>query len=488
MIRYVKHPITSEISKDYKITANGTQIDAYEVRVSAMPYNTGWPGYQRPLDQTEIASAISFESDTETALEVEVAWDFEEAVVRPLSKNVKVQKDGRICRFTLPSCGQYTLEIDGFHKALHIFVDPVTDFAASGNVIRFKAGVHEGDIEIESNTTVILERGAILYGSITAYGAENVNILGYGMIDGSREKRVTGTSLLPFDYYNQLPRDKAAFDAFLDENKVLRGCIRLYRCKNATVKGVSMRDCSTFCIIPADCDNVLIDNVKAVGMWRYNTDGIDIFNSANVVVRNTFLRNFDDCMVIKGMAGWDERNNENILVENCVIWCDWGRSLEIGAETNAPEFRNILFRSCDLIHGSTAYMDIQHHNRADIHRIVFEDIRCEYTKYQLSDVYQRDMNAPYVAPERANHPKLMALPVMCDGRYAKDGKYGRIHDIVFKDIKVYADDPSVVKSVFNGHSEEYNVQNVTVSGFYMNGEKATPVIETNEFVSEVVVE
>lgn len=488
MIRYTKHPIISEISKDYKIIANSIELNAYEARVSAMPYNTEWPGHQRPLDQTEIASVVSFESDGAVELEIEAAWDFEEAIVRPISKNVKVQKEGRTCKFTLPGCGQYTLELDGFHKALHIFVDPVVDFEASGNVIRLEAGVHEGDIELDSNTTVILDRGAILYGNITAYGAENVKILGYGMIDGSREKRLTGMPMFPYDFYNQLPRDKAGFDAYLEDNKVLGGCIRLYRCKNSIVKGVTMRDSSTFCLIPADCDNILIDNVKTIGMWRYNSDGIDIFNSSNIVVKNTFLRNFDDCMVIKGIPGWDTRNNENILVENCVVWCDWGRCLEFGAETNAPEFCNIVFKNCDLIHGSTAYMDVQHHNRADIYNVLFEDIRAEYTKYQLSDVYQYDMNVPYENTDPVVHPVLMALPVMCDGRYAMDGKYGKMHDIVFKDITVYADDPSVVKSIFKGHSKENDVKNVRISNYVVNGEKSEPVIEMNEFVSGVVIE
>jgi hypothetical protein len=223
-------------------------------------------------------------------------------------------------------------------------------------------------------------------------------------------------------------------------------------------------------------------------MWRYNSDGIDIFNSSNIVVKNTFLRNFDDCMVIKGIPGWDTRNNENILVENCVVWCDWGRCLEFGAETNAPEFCNIVFKNCDLIHGSTAYMDVQHHNRADIYNVLFEDIRAEYTKYQLSDVYQYDMNAPYENTDPIVHPVLMALPVMCDGRYAMDGKYGKMHDIVFKDITVYADDPSVVKSIFKGHSKENDVKNVRISNYVVNGEKSEPVIEMNEFVSGVVIE
>ena len=49
MIRYVKHPVEEEISKDYIIKCNGIAMDAYFARVSAMPYNTVWPGRQRPI-------------------------------------------------------------------------------------------------------------------------------------------------------------------------------------------------------------------------------------------------------------------------------------------------------------------------------------------------------------------------------------------------------------------------------------------------------
>ena len=109
MIKYVKHPVEDEISKDYIIKGNGICMDAYQARVSAMPFNRIWPGHQRPLDQTEIANVLSFEADASVELEVEAAWDFEEAIVRPRSKNVKIQKCGRICKFTIETCGQYTL-------------------------------------------------------------------------------------------------------------------------------------------------------------------------------------------------------------------------------------------------------------------------------------------------------------------------------------------------------------------------------------------
>ena len=63
-----------------------------------------------------------------------------------------------------------------------------------------------------------------------------------------------------------------------------------------------------------------------------------------------------------------------------------------------------------------------------------------------------------------------------------------MHDITFKDITVYADDASVVKSIFKGHSPENDVKNVRISNYVLNGVKCDPVIEMNEFVSGVVIE
>ena len=36
-------------------------------------------------------------------------------------------------------------------------------------------------------------------------------------------------------------------------------------------------------------------------------------------------------------------SNENIITDNCVLGCDWGNTCEIGIETAAPEYKNIVF-------------------------------------------------------------------------------------------------------------------------------------------------
>ena len=53
-----------------------------------------------------------------------------------------------------------------------------------------------------------------------------------------------------------------------------------------------MRDSSTFGLICANCEDVRIDNIKGIGMWRYNSDGIDLFNCKDAIIKNCFSIDF----------------------------------------------------------------------------------------------------------------------------------------------------------------------------------------------------
>ncbi|MBO7296247.1 MAG: hypothetical protein J6V39_03220, partial [Clostridia bacterium] len=398
-----------------------------------------------------------------------------EVLVRPLSRGVQVRLDGCTASFTLPGCGQYTVEADGWHGALHVFVNPIKQTDGLRTTYRFAGGEHHiGSIELTDNDTVYIDAGAVVYGSFYAICAENIRILGNGIIDGSKEERTSETSLLAYDYEKPVPQDKQGIRAFLHARRVLRGNLRFYRCKNVSIEGVVCRDSASFSIIAAGCENVSIENVKCIGMWRYNSDGIDLFNCTGVSVRNCFLRNFDDCMVIKGICGWDDVPNRNITVEGCVLWCDWGRALEIGAETNAPAFYHIVFSDCDVIHGSTMQLDIQHHNRAEIHHVTFENIRVEYTQHQLSDLGQQSDEQEYQNTDPVRHPILLNVALYDMGLFAKDGKHGCVHDILFRDIYVLTDAPMPMPmSIFAGLDEQHSVKDVRIEGLYFNKERVT---------------
>ena len=474
----------------FTVKINGEEADVFSARASAYPYNWGWPGYQRPLEQTEMTGFVSYESNGAVKVEVTANRDFAEAVVRPLSEDIEVAVDGRIVSFMLTEPGQYSLELDGHHNNLLIFSDPIKEYDTTGeNVIYYGPGVHEvGAIWLKSNTTVIVDRGAVVYGSFIACDADNVTICGRGIIDGSYEKRTSATLMLPLSRsdFGDVGRTEEEMKAYAERNQLLHGSVRFFYGDNCKLEGVICRDASTFAIIPANCSDLHIDNIKCVGMWRYNSDAIDIFNSHDVLIENSFLRSFDDTIVIKGIKGFDHENNYNITVRNMVIWCDWGRALEIGAETCADEYYNILFEDCDIIHSTYAICDIQNGDRAYVHDVTFRNIYCEYSKYQQPDQMQTDANVPYNPNATLTHPRLINITGYT-GQWSKDGIAGRTDKILFENIVCYADEgiPGPIIQM-SGYSPENKTSNITVDGVYWNGNRLA--ITDCRFMAAVHVE
>lgn len=489
MINYIKLPESEYENDRINIYVDGVgTFHPYITRVSAVPYSHIWSGSQRQDDQTEDAYFINLIADEDIIFNVEKKTPFTSAVIRPLSKNIKTEISDNAVKFILPSPGQYVLETDDFHNALHIFVNkPETP---PENALVFKNGVHRiGVMQLESNTNVYIEDGAVIYGCLTAIGAENISICGNGIIDGSFESRRTDTRTNPNMHYPVKYRDMDVTEdmsflkkVFRDE-KMLNGCLRFYNCKNITVNGPILRDPCTYGVIAAACTNVTINNIKLIGFWKYNTDGIDIFNSRNVNISNCFVRSFDDSIVLKGIKGWDSRNMENVYISNCVVWCDWGRNLEFGAETNADLYRNIVFSNCDLVHSTHVMLDIQNTGRAHITDVIFQNIRCEYTMYQLKAVYQHDLNEKYPCHDQTNiwQPKLMFISNSYDGdRFGGDTKKGSVGSVLFKDIQVITDgEISMPASEFTGADNMHRLNDIVVDGLYFNGKKIEDVAGAN---------
>jgi hypothetical protein len=140
-----------------------------------------------------------------------------------------------------------------------------------------------------------------------------------------------------------------------------------------------------------------------------------------------FLRNFDDVIALKGLKGYDWRNVENIMDQGCVLWCDWGRALEIGAETCADEFRNIIFSDCDIIHTSHTAIDLQNGDRG----ILFEDMRVEYNKYAIPYLFLESDDEGLPQPQivlsgfRRDH---MTKDIMIDNYYVNGVKINTVQD------------------------------------------------------------
>ena len=485
----IHHPPKAEITvSDFSVTLNGEKTLPWFCRVSAMPYNTVWPGHQRPMDQSEVASFLSFEMSEPVTVHLVASRDFDDLSIRPLSKGVQARVHGREIEFTLTQCGSYTVELDGWHNALHIFANPVCDFGVTDKsapgVRYFGPGIHEvGDLELSNGETLFVDGGAVLYGSVTAIHKKNVRVVGYGVIDGSREVRDNTTSLITWGVGKDLDlRDEATLRAHLKEENVLHGCVHFYSCQDSEIAGVIARDSATFAFILADCERVNCERVKTIGMWRYNSDGVDLFNSRYVRIADCFLRNFDDCIVLKGIKGWDRENLHHIVVSGCTVWCDWGSALEVGAETCADEYYDIVWENCDVIHASLACMRTHNSDRAHVHDMVLRDIRCEYSRYDLLPVYQSDMRRSFDGQAVHSEPWLILSPVY-DGPFSNDHILGSTSSVRYENITIYApEDMPAPRCGFDGqnavcepggsHPEHCN-RNIVLENFVRDGRRLT---------------
>ena len=393
----------------FSVRVNGKTIPVRPIRISAMPFNQWAPGYQRPADQTEIAGLAKFETDSSCEMCVKPSREFKNVKIRPLAAHVEPAIiDGEI-HFTLPRPGYYVLELDGYHCPLEIFADKRRDFSAErqeANIV-FGPGIHEPVVvKLKSHDRVFIDRDAFVLGSFQVDGAEDVKVSGYGIICGSRNRRVE----------NHCYREG------------MDGAIRIIDSKNVIFDGPTVLDSCCWCVSAFNSSNLEFANLKVTGAWRYNTDGIDICNSQHVRVHDCFIHSFDDTIVLKGnFPAFDRKDpEEDIHVERCVCWCGWGRTLEIGLETWAPYFKNIFFEDCDLIHNNHAALSVHLGGPAPVDDITFRNIRLEYDPSEMQSILQksRDQKVACSAPWSGNW-----LSVTNDRMFKPGGFYNNLEGV-----------------------------------------------------------
>jgi len=466
---------TEHVCTDYKVKLNGKEVSPDTARVSAVPFNRRWPGHQRELSQTELVNFLSFSMDGPVEVEIIPQTPFRDVVIRPLDLGIDpTVTDGRIT-FTLEKPAYFTVEPYGRNHALHMFADPPADYPSQENTLYFGPGVHDvGQITLESDQTLFLDEGALVYGCVSAVDAENIKILGRGILDNSRNH-----ARILFDC-------NAEGNTQAVSNAVRQHTIELQYCTNVQIDGITVRDSLVYNIRPVGCKNLHISNVKIIGCWRYNSDGIDMHNCEDVLIENCFIRTFDDSICVKGFDCYYPGDVEtavqaamyrkgksydrfcNTVIRNCTVWNDWGKSLEIGAETKAKEICDITFENCHIIHVTGSVLDCCNVDYADIHDITYRNIHVEldhpFPKWSLQ---QKDGEI-YQDPDPDFAPALIHVAVMYHPEYsAGSSRRGRCRDIRFQNIHLHG--VQQPRLVFRGYDRQHRTSDILVEDLYQNG-------------------
>ena len=471
----------------YTVKINGQPVPLDAARVSAFPYNRRWPGHQRTLDQTACAQFLSLAADEALRFAITPKEPFESVVIRPRSLGItpEITDDGQIL-FTLPHPAYFTVEPNGRHNALHVFVDPMpgyhVDFSDS-HTLYYGPGVHEaGLIELHSGDTLYLDEGAVVYACVSAVDAENIRILGRGILDNSHNKEEI------------LYEVSAEGNDSAVNNASRRHTVQLAYCTNAEIDGITIRDSLVYNIRPLGCRGLTIRHVKIIGCWRYNSDGIDMHNCEDVRIEHCFLRTFDDAICVKGFDCYYEgdveaavraamyRNGQaydvfrNVRVRDCVIWNDWGKGLEIGAETRAEEISDIVFENCDIIHVCGTPLDCCNVDYADVHDVTWRDIRIEMDEVIPPPRYQYRDSEPYGEVTPGFVPPVIRADVLYHHEYSAGGaRRGINRNLTFENIQIFGG----VRPCFgfSGYSDEFGCRDIVIRNVAVNGKRLTDPAE-----------
>ena len=459
------------------LKVNGKPVDVYQCRVSKYPFNQVWHGYQRPIEQTELAGFAYWETDGVSEIEIQ-GEEVAKVVVRPLSLGIKPTIDGNKIKFKLDKIKPVAVELGNSHTMIHLFPNPiqkspvekkVKDFCCpqcsfcspvvneipenfDKNFYYFSAGVHHvGTLMLKSNDTVYIEGGAVVYGSLVADNAENIKIFGRGILDTANIERA----------------NRWARGGF--------GNLHFRNCKNIKIEGIILRDPNSWGVNIRRCKNVEIDNLKFIGYWRYNSDGIDLWNSENIVMKNCFIRAYDDSIIVRASGSV----NSNIRISDCVLWNDWGLSTSVEADPPVKIVSDIHFENIDIIRPCSIAMFISNYSGIVIHNIRYKNINVEFNSWHGNQVLQKkDEPEALYKPDYANK-YVPSLINMRAGRRSPKNKLlpSLIDDVVFENITLYGNENAPLR--FNSASPECRIGNVLIKNLKYNGRQITDLKQIN---------
>ncbi len=264
----------------------------------------------------------------------------------------------------------------------------IQDALNSAKRVVFQKGIYiTGPLEVPSDTTVIIEKSALIkfvddfesyppifsrwegvkcwcmHPCLLISNAENVEIKGEGSIDGSGEAwwkevmRFKGKdeSRVPKpieyrlrklnpDYMNQPGGGGGRETQFLRPPLV-----QIYRSKNVTIEGIKLQNSPFWTLHPLFSKDIRLKNIRIANPAEApNTDGIDIESSSDVTVEGCFVNVGDDGIALKSGSGIDGIRDgvptEKIAIRGCTVLSAHG-GVVIGSET-AGGVKHVSVENC----------------------------------------------------------------------------------------------------------------------------------------------
>lgn len=411
-------------SPDFTVQANGTGI--WVERVGGYAMDQSIASFHGELEDMNIAA---FSCTGPVDIKITAPSDISTYQIKPKSRGIQAQVDGKTLSFRIPGPQKLYIEIDNLpHLAIFADTPEMTppEQGAPG-VVYYGPGRYDlGQIDLQSDQTIYIAPGAIVNANVRGADLQNVTITGRGILQGN--VRISGTT-------------------------------------NLSVDGIFIRNTQGWTNTLTNCSNSRYDNVKVFSYGsQWGLDGINPVSCRNFTIDDCFLRCRDDCIAIKSMDY--ALNVDSIFVSNNVM-VGWAFSdgVTIGFELNGSPVQNIFVKNCDILYargggssGGHSGFSIVCDGPAWVQNVRYEDIRIE------DQVEFRNL-------------ELIVTP----GKYYGDDAPGHIRQIYLKNISY---ENTEKPFIISGFSPENMVEDVTFDHCTVGGKTLTGLDDANFQVNE----
>ena len=211
---------------------------------------------------------------------------------------------------------------------------------AGGGTVYLPPGEYtSGTLHLRSHVRFYLAPGATLFAAeedsafdtdalLLGEDLENITIEGHGTING-QAKYDWRMNVIDDGYIrdNQKAAEAAgvplmrSFPKGMGVRKIYPHMIKLLRCKDVRIAGLSIIDSPSWTIYPYACERLRIDGIyvrtdQKLGVWA---DGIDPDGCKDVIISNSVIETGDDAIVFysSSASGGPPKACENITITNC---------------------------------------------------------------------------------------------------------------------------------------------------------------------------
>lgn len=263
---------------------------------------------------------------------------------------------------------------------------------------------------------------------IHAFGAENVSITGFGVIDGN-ESIFYGTDTRYHIEGSFYPRVPVLF---------------LEAVNHLTIRDIRIQGSAFWTLHMVGCEDVLVDGVRILNNLRMaNCDGIDPDHCRNVRITNCHVECGDDAIVLKNTADHMQYGpTENVLIANCTL-VSTSAGIKFGTE-GEDDFRNVCVTNCSISRSNRG-ISLQIRDCGNVENVMFSNITIETRRFS------------YQWWGRAEAISLTASD-------RKPGvKAGKIQNVTFRDIRCRGENGIFLMGSSDNWIEDVVFENVSVA-------------------------